>query len=144
MINWKKELIDELKSHEARKEAIYNLTERIDLTKNQIYNISACQTAEKVETSHDNSDDIRLSKMVELEKLRIRKVITQKRVKLVQKCLDSLSKEQRLIIEHFYIKRTEGYIAELEEALFLSRTQIYKEKDNALHRLVELMYGIGE
>ena len=142
MINWKKEAIEELKRLEDLKESIHHLNERIELTQNQLYNISAVQIGERVGGS-DDGDDVRLSKMVELEELKARKLITEKRVQLLQDCLDKLSEEQRLILDRFYIRRTSDYIEELEEVLFKSRTQIYYEKDNALRRLVRLLYGIG-
>lgn len=142
MINWKKEAIEELKRLEDLKESIHHLNERIELTQNQLYNISAVQIGERVGGSGDG-DDVRLSKMVELEELKARKLITEKRVQLLQDCLDKLSEEQRLILNRFYIRRTSDYIEELEEVLFKSRAQIYYEKDNALRRLVRLLYGIG-
>ena len=142
MINWKKEAIEELKRLEDLKESIHHLNERIELTQNQLYNISTVQIGERVGGSGDG-DDVRLSKMVELEELKARKLITEKRVQLLQDCLDKLSEEQRLILNRFYIRRTSDYIEELEEVLFKSRTQIYYEKDNALRRLVRLLYGIG-
>lgn len=142
MINWKKEAIEELKRLEDLKESIHHLNERIELTQNQLYNISAVQIGERVGGSGDG-DDVRLSKMVELEELKARKLITEKRVQLLQDCLDKLSEEQRLILDRFYIRRTSDYIEELEEVLFKSRAQIYYEKDNALRRLVRLLYGIG-
>ena len=142
MINWKKEAIEELKRLEDLKESIHHLNERIELTQNQLYNISAVQIGERVGGSGDG-DDVRISKMVELEELKARKLITEKRVQLLQDCLDKLSEEQRLILDRFYIRRTSDYIEELEEVLFKSRAQIYYEKDNALRRLVRLLYGIG-
>lgn len=142
MINWKKEAIEELKRLEDLKESIHHLNERIELTQNQLYNISAVQIRERVGGSGDG-DDVRLSKMVELEELKARKLITEKRVQLLQDCLDKLSEEQRLILNRFYIRHTSDYIEELEEVLYKSRTQIYQEKDRALRRLVRLLYGIG-
>lgn len=142
MINWKKEAIEELKRLEDLKESIHHLNERIELTQNQLYNISAVQIGERVGGSGDG-DDVRLSKMVELEELKARKLITEKRVQLLQDCLDKLSEEQRLILNRFYIRHTSDYIEELEEVLYKSRTQIYQEKDRALRRLVRLLYGIG-
>ncbi|MBE6898925.1 MAG: hypothetical protein E7475_07995 [Ruminococcaceae bacterium] len=142
MINWKKEAIEELKRLEDLKESIHHLNERIELIQNQLYNISAVQIGERVGGSGDG-DDVRLSKMVELEELKARKLITEKRVQLLQDCLDKLSEEQRLILNRFYIRRTSDYIEELEEVLYKSRTQIYQEKDRALRRLVRLLYGIG-
>lgn len=141
-MNWKKEAIEELKRLEDLKESIHSLNERIELIQGQLYNISAVQIGERVGSS-DDGDDVRLSKMVELEELKARKLITEKRVQLLQDCLDKLSEEQRLILDRFYIRRTSDYIEELEEVLFKSRTQIYYEKDNALRRLVRLLYGIG-
>lgn len=142
MINWKKEAIEELKRLEDLKESIHHLNERIELTQNQLYNISAVQIGERVGGSGDG-DDVRLSKMVELEELKARKLITEKRVQLLQDCLDKLSEEQRLIFNRFYIRRTGDYIEELEEMLFMPRASIYREKDRALRRFTELMYGIG-
>ena len=142
MINWKKEAIEELNRLEDLKESIHSLNERIELTQNQLYNISAVQIGERVGGSGDG-DDVRLSKMVELEELKARKLITEKRVQLLQDCLDKLSEEQRLILNRFYIRHTSDYIEELEEVLYKSRTQIYQEKDRALRRLVRLLYGIG-
>ena len=141
-MNWKKEAIEELKRLEDLKESIHSLNERIELIQGQLYNISAVQIGERVGGS-DDGDDVRLSKMVELEELKARKLITEKRAQLLQDCLDKLSEEQRLILNRFYIRHTSGYIEELEEVLFKSRTQIYYEKDNALRRLVRLLYGIG-
>lgn len=142
MINWKKEAIEELKRLEDLKESIHYLNERIELTQNQLYNISAVQIGERVGGSGDG-DDVRLSKMVELEELKARKLITEKRVQLLQDCLDKLSEEQRLILNRFYIRHTSDYIEELEEVLYMPRATIYREKDRALRRLTELLYGIG-
>lgn len=142
MINWKKEAIEELKRLDDLKESIHHLNERIELTQNQLYNISAVQIGERVGGS-GGGDDVRLSKMVELEELKARKLITEKRVQLLQDCLDKLSEEQRLILNRFYIRHTSDYIEELEEKLFMPRASIYREKDRALRRLTELLYGIG-
>ena len=141
MINWKKEAIEELKRLEDLKESIHHLNERIELTQNQLYNISAVQIGERVGGTGDG-DDVRLSKMVELEELKARKLITEKRVQLLQDCLDKLSEEQRLILNHFYIRHTRGYMDELTELLSIEQAEVYRRKDRALRRFTELMYGI--
>ena len=141
MINWKKEAIEELKRLEDLKESIHHLNERIELTQSQLYNISAVQIGERVGSS-DDGDDVRLSKMVELEELKARKLITEKRVQLLQDCLDKLSEEQRLILDRFYIRHTRGYMDELTELLSIEQAEVYRRKDRALRRFTELMYGI--
>lgn len=142
MINWKKEAIDELKNYEDLKESIHSLNERIALTQNQIYNISACQIGERVGNSSGNGDDVRLNKMVELEELKARKLITQKRVQLVQNALDKLNNEQRRILELFYIKRPNAYMDELMQSFSIEQAEVYRRKNDALRRFTELMYGI--
>lgn len=139
MINWKTQAADELCAFEARKKSLQNLQERIETLSIQIHSLSANQMGESVKGG--SGEDVLLSKLVELEELKKQHTITRKYVELTQRCLDALTEEERLILERFYICRSQGWAEELMEQLYIERTEVYRRKDNALRKFTKVMYG---
>ena len=85
-----------------------------------------------------------LDNIVERERLKLVYHADRRLVRLIDRGLSALSKEERLVIDLFYIDRPRDYIEELIKRLGYERAQIYRIKDNALYKFTVNMYGITE
>ena len=59
----------------------------------------------------------------------------------MEKALDALTAEERLVLERFYINPHKGSVDRLCEELGVERTAVYKRKDAARERFTKLLYG---
>lgn len=145
-VNWCVFSIQRLRDYENRKAAIENLTEQIKLLGEKIAAIrSATTDATPVQGGNDNKrEEMLIHNIATREELQKNLDITIQEVELTEKGLAVLTEDEKRILERFYINRTKGYVERLCDELFISKTELYRQKEEALKKFTMVCYGIVE
>lgn len=144
-MNWKLEAVEKLRMYEAKKNSIQSIPEeiaRLEIAKASIR--SATSEGTPVAGGGSRREDMLLSNIVLQEELNRSLEQSQKWVALVDAGLDILTKEERLILERFYIYPEKGKVDRLCEELGIEKSQVYGRKDAALRRFTIALYGCNE
>ena len=142
-MDWKKAAEADLRSYEARLQALENIKTRIAAQK---LNLEGFKTAaadkEPIKGGTSRHDDRMINCIVEIERLKRNYSVTSRLVQLIEKGLSGLSSEERDVLDCFYINREYRHIDTLRDKLHLEKSQIYKLKDLALYKFTISCYGI--
>ncbi len=142
MINLKKEILDELRRYEARKQSISSLRNRISMLADNFGRLRRAQAnVDPVQGGGSYMEEHLLNNMVEKDRLMENLRVTSKVVKWLEQGLNTLTAEERLVLEYFYINRLEGYREILCERLSVEQSKLYHLKDQALEKLTRVLYG---
>lgn len=144
-MDWKHETIEKLKEYTVRKNAVVSIPEEITRLEEAVYGLRAVSADVVLGSGGENThEDKLLSNIVHRQELSRRLADTQIRLATMDRALDLLSPEDRLILERFYIHPVKGNVDRLCEELAIEKAGIYKRKDKALRRLTMAIYGITE
>lgn len=144
-MDWKHETIEKLKEYTARKNAVVSIPEEITRLEEAVYGLRAVSADVMPRSGGENTqEDKLLSNIVHRQELERRLADTQIWLATVDRALDLLAREDRLILERFYIHPAKGNVDRLCEELAIEKAGIYKRKDKALRRLTIAIYGIVE
>ena len=142
-MHWKQAAQDELGVYRHRREALTSIAARINALK---------QAYESVKTSDANAapvlggmsrvEEMRIENIAERERLRRAYYATKRLVELTEKGLNSLTEQERMILEKFYISPQKGNIDRLCSELGYEKTRIYELKDKALYHFTCAMFGL--
>lgn len=125
-MNTKQEAKKELQCYKARKVSAVNLESRMRALDRQLENAD--------ESSREELSDRRRRFGAQLECVNLW-------LGAVENALGTLSREEKLTLERFFIDRQPGWLMDLCEELFLEQAAIYKLKDRALRKFALAMYG---
>ena len=145
-LNWCVFSIQRLKDYESRKEAVESLTEQINNLDARFTAIRSAATDETpVQGGNGNKrEEMLIQNISTREELKNNLEITKHEIEITEKGLAALTDEERKILERFYINRSKGYIDRLCDELFVSKTELYRQKDEALKKFTIVCYGIVE
>ena len=145
-VNWCVFSIQRLRDYENRKAAIENLTEQIKLLEEKFAAIrSATTDAPPVQGGNDNKrEEMLIHNIATRDELQKNLDITIQEVELTEKGLAALTEDEKRILERFYINRTKGYVERLCDELFISKTELYRQKEEVLKKFTMVCYGIVE
>lgn len=144
-MDWKHETIEKLKEYTVRKNAVVSIPEEITRLEEAVYGLRAVSADVVLGSGGENThEDKLLSNIVHRQELSRRLADTQIWLATMDRALDLLSPEDRLILERFYIHPVKGNVDRLCEELAIEKAGIYKRKDKALRRLTMAIYGITE
>lgn len=145
-VNWCVFSIQRLRDYENRKAAIENLTEQIKLLEEKFKAIrSATTDGTPVQGGNDNKrEEMLIHNIATREELQKNLDITIQEVELIEKGLAALTEDEKRILERFYINRSKGYVERLCDELFISKTELYRQKEEALKKFTMVCYGIVE
>lgn len=141
-MNWKPEAVEKLRMYEAKKLAIQSIPEEISRLEIAMESIrSATSDGTPVAGGGSRREDMLLSNIVLREELNRSFEQSQKWVALVDAGLEILTKEERLVLDRFYIHPGRGVAERLAEELNLDTKTVYKRKDAALRKFTVSLYG---
>lgn len=144
-MNWNYMAVQRLKAYESRREAIKNIPEEIALLTQRFQSIRAAATdGTPVQESGNRREEMLVYNIAKREELKINFEIVRREVCLTEKGLAALSDEERRILELFYITRGKKSVERLCEELFVSKTELYRRKDEALRKFTMCSYGVVE
>ena len=143
-MDWKREAIDDLRNYTRRKQSLENLSRRIEALELDSLSVRAGLGSEPVSGGTSMAEDRMINNISERERLGHNLCSVRRLVELTEQGLGSLTREERLVLERFFVNRQRGYLERLENELGYERRQIYRIKDNALKKYTMVMFGIVE
>lgn len=144
-MDWKQEAADKLRKHEARKEAIRSIPEEIRMYEEAFSGIhSASADSTPVAGGGSTREDMMLSNIVKREELKRALKQARRAVSIVDRGLATLSEEERLILDRFYIHPAKGNVERVCADLGIEKASVYRRRDAALQHFTIALYGITE
>ena len=140
-MNWKKEAVSDLRNYLYRKQSLENITEKIKALRYELEGVKAVKI-DPTPGGGNHMEDKRVNTICEIERLKLAYQATKKLVDIIERSLDLLSEQERIVLQLFYIERPRNYIEELSKQLNMEQANIYRVKDTALNKFTVLMYGI--
>lgn len=144
-MDWKREAADKLRKHEARKEAIRSIPEEIRMYEEAFNGIrSASADSTPVAGGGSTREDMMLSNIVKREELKTALKQARRAVSIVDRGLATLSEEERLILDRFYIHPAKGNVERICADLGVEKASVYRRRDAALRNFTIALYGLTE
>lgn len=145
-LNWCVFAIQRLRDYEGRKDAIDSLKTQINGLEEKFKAIrSATTDGTPVQGGNENKrEEMLIHNIATREELENNLKIIQNEVEITEKGLAVLTEDEKLILTRFYVQDTKGYVDRLCDELFISKTELYRQKDKALKKFTMACYGIVE
>ena len=135
-------LIPRLRNLEAERRALVNIPDRIKALEISFGAIRAVATdGEPVSGGTSRREELLLENIAERDELKHNLRITRAEVRQVENALNSLSPEEKTVIDKFYINRPQNHVESLCQELHIERTQVYRIKDQALIKMARQLFG---
>ena len=142
-MDWKKAAEQDLRSYEARVQALESIKTRIAAQKINLEGLKGIASdKEPVKGGTSKHDDRMISSIVEIERLKRNYSVTNSLVHFIEKGLAALTEEERDVLDCFYINSQNRSIESLKQKLGYEKSQIYRIKDRALYVFTISCYGI--
>lgn len=142
-MNWKKEAENDLRNYQRRVDSLENAREKIRALREQMQAVKAGMSdATPIMGGGNRAQESMVNSIAECERLEHTIKATETLVALVEKGLNTLTDEERRVLDLFYIHRTRGHVEVLMEELHLETSQIYRIKDAALYKFTTTLYGL--
>lgn len=143
-MDWKPAAIQRLKDYEARRNSIQLITEQLKTLEMQFTSIRAAKTdGEPIKGGEGNRrEDMLLSNIVLRDELKANHKIALREIEITEKGLAALTKEERRILELFYISRPYDHVSRLCEELSIEKSEVYRRKNSALDKFTIACYGV--
>ena len=145
-LNWCVFAIQRLKDYETRKEAADSLTEQIKNLESKFTSIRAATTdGTPVKGGNENKrEEMLINNIATREELQRNLDTVKKEIEITEKGLASLTPEETKILTLFYMQRQKGFVDRLCNELYISKTELYRQKEDALKKFTMVCYGIVE
>lgn len=144
-MNWKYEAIDKLKQYYAKQQSLTNIPAEISRLECAMRSIrSATADGTPVTGGGSGREDMMISNIAHRQELENAMEMAAAWVHTVNSALATLSPEERLILDRFYMNPAKGNVNRLCEELGVEKSQVYTKKDAALHHFTIALYGCTE
>ncbi len=144
-MNYKQYIIPDLQSLNAWRAALTTIPERIRALEMAYGAIRSAMTdATPVAGGTTVRDEMLVSNIAERDKLKSNLEITRHNVKRLESALELLPRDERIILERFYVNREKNHVERLMEELHYEKTQIYQLKERGLIDLARILLGVVE
>lgn len=143
-MDWKHEAVKELRRYEIYRQSLENILERYNLLNDEYKSIHHSTNTTPVKGGENRMTDSMINNIALRDNLRISYQITKRKLALIDKGMKSLTEEERLVLDRFYIHPTKDCIKHLMEELHMGRSPIYRLEKGALYNFTIIMYGISE
>ena len=144
-MNWKYEAIAKLKDYDAHQQALTNIPEEMKRLEGNFASIRSSRTdATPMRGGSNAREDALLSNIVHRDELKAQYEDAKLWVSTVDRALDVLSDEDRLVLDRFYMHPAKGNVERLCEELGLEKTAVYGRRNNALRSVIIALYSVTE
>ena len=144
-MNWKKVAEEELREYPRKKESIRNIKEKIMALSERMTAVGGVQTDRApVQGGASRLEDSRIENITERGRLAHLLCSVQREVRLIEKGLSSLSEEERVVLEEFYLNSAHHPLERLCSTLHYERSRVYQIRDTALRKYTLTIYGTVE
>ena len=144
-MNWKKEAVNLLKDYPARKDALGNIKERYAMLECESQGLRAVQSDKIPLKGGLNRQQERLiNTIAEKEQLQLNYRMAKQQLDWIDRGLQILEPDERLVLEGFYISTSPTAKDDLMDSLCIERSALYELKDRALRKFTIGRYGMPE
>lgn len=144
--NWRGVAVQRLRDYPLRLEAVDNITEQLEMLEDRFTAIrSATTDGTPVQGGNENRREEMLIHNISMrDELKANLEFVEREIELTLKGLQALTEREKTILTEFYINGTRGHLEKLCDDLYVSKTELYRQKDTALKKFTIAMYGIVE
>ena len=144
-MKWTECAITDLRKYSGMQESLRNIPEKVRALEIRFESIKgASGDSTPVQGGGSHMEDAMLDNIVERERLKLLYQADKHLVRIIERGLASLTDEERMVLDLFYINRTKHYLEELTKRLGYEQAQIYRIKSSALYKFTVHEYGITE
>jgi len=145
-MNWKDEAVDKLKQYSAKKQALSAIPMMMAEVESALVSIRGTKTGGiSVKSSKTNGqENLLLNGIAQKEELKRNLESAKCWVSLVDQGLSVLTREERKILDRFYIIGERRAAEDLAVEYAADTKTIYKWKDKALRKFTIALYGYTE
>lgn len=138
-----KETTEDLRHYGSRRRAVKSLREKILILQEDFARLKGRQTTSvPVQGGSSSMETSLINNIAERDRLKQQLRIVSLQINWLEKGLEALDSEERLVLEYFYIDRPPDHVGVLCEKLNTEKTMVYRKKDAALRKLAERLYGV--
>lgn len=144
MADWKPVAIQRLKSYEARKISLEQIKAQLNALDMQFTAIRAAKTdGEPVSgTMSNRREDMMVDNIQKRDELKANYKIAKREIEVTEKGLNALTKEERRILELFYVLRPYDHVGQICGEQNIEKSEAYRRKDSALRKFTMACYGV--
>lgn len=144
-VNWCNFSIQRLREYKTQARALESIAEQIQLLEDRFTAIrSATTDGTPVHGNENQRENMLIDNITKRDELKNNYEITSRERAITEKGLECLTKEERRILDMFYVERERDYVLHLCDELFISKSELYRRKDEALKKFTRACYGIVE
>lgn len=143
-MNWQKEAIDDLSKYLSRKNSILSMREKIKELQAREESLKSANDSTPVQGGASKREDMIINCIVECDRLKDNIAAVSRWLCVVEKGLNTLTEDERVVLDKFYINRPTRHIDRLCEELHCEKSTVYRLKDSGLKKFTIAMYGILE
>jgi hypothetical protein len=144
-MNWETVAKERLKEYSSRTTAIRNIEEQLKTLESTYTTIRSAKTdGVAVSDNTNRRESMLISNIATRDELKRNLEVTKTEIEITEKGLKCLTDEEKRILTLFYINRCNDYITRLCDELFISKSELYRRKDEALKKFTRACYGIVE
>ena len=144
-MDWKSVAMEKLRDHEAKQQALKSIPLEITQIESAMTSLrSARVEGAPVRVRGSGHEDRILGLIVKKQELEDNLNRVQMCVDVVCRALQVLNKEERHILDRFYINPAKGNVDRLCDELCIEQSAVYRRKDAALRKFTIALYGATE
>lgn len=144
-MNWKSEAKEKLRRYDAMRLATINIPDEIERLEIDSRSIRSARTdGTPVQGGGNRREEALLNNIVHRQELMSTLQQAKLWVKTTERALDSLSKEEKLVLYRLYINPEKYSVDRLCKELGVESSTIYRKRDKALKNFTIAFYGATE
>jgi hypothetical protein len=144
-MNWKNEAMERLRKYENMLLAAKNIPLEIRRLEEQSVAIRSGRAEDCAVLSGGNRQEERLlENMMSRQELMWRLQQTERWLECMERALGGLNREERLVLQRFYIHPEKGSVERLCTELGAETSTVYRKRDKALRQFTIALYGSEE
>lgn len=141
-MDYKREAKEMLEGLEGAKSAMRCIPEELQRMESRLTGIrSASADGAAVQGGGSGREDMILSNLVRQEELKRQLAENNLWLSQVERALDCLTKEERLVLDRMHIHRGKGNVERLCEELNVEKSTVYYKRDQAIKHFTRALYG---
>ena len=141
---WKNEAISKLKEYNAKRLALENLSLEIRQQSLALASIRSATTDSIPIRDNSSREDAILNNLTYCAELEESLTRTQLQVSAIERALGTLTPEERMLLNRFFINPEAKAAERLAGDLAVDVKTVYRRKDEALRTFTIALYGVAE
>ena len=142
-MNWKNEAIERLNKYTAMRQAVSNIPLEIQRLEQYCTKLPSCRT-DKIRciATPGRQEDKLIESLIKQDELHRSYENATAWVRTTDHALNTLSPEEKMILERMYIRPQRGVVSLLCQELGVEQSTIYRKRDQARYHFTIALYGI--